>query len=121
VATEDQARAFANDDKLPDRPALLHALAAVETIDGGAFAVDPKIWRLLHGLTHAGYNQMSHRLNGGVLTGNYRPEFVDGMLRSVVPAGVWTTIIMGRLLGVPNVEREAIEVLSEHRWWAVGA
>lgn len=118
AATEDQAERFADDDQSTTRKAMLTALESVPGLDAKVFQVDPATWKHLHGLTHGGFNQASHRLRDGVISGTYRPEFIDGMLKHSLSVGAGTTVVLGTLLGVDDVRRRVFEVLARYAWYA---
>jgi hypothetical protein len=121
VATDEEAEKFAADDKSTNRKKMLAGLAALpdEMVDHEAFSVPPELWNWLHGLTHGGFNQASHRLRDGRLSGIYRDEFVDGMLRQALGAGVWSTIVMSTLMGHEGARTKAALVIREHAWFPI--
>lgn len=118
VASDAEAEAFAANDKATDRRTMLEGLATVTEIDHTAFQTDPTVWKHLHGMTHGGFNQASHRLREGVLSGTYRPEFIDGMLKHALAVGAWTTVVLSMVVGVQDGKKQVADILTRHAWYS---
>ena len=108
-ATQDEMRAFAENDKLPLKfGAMVDAIESHPSFEDKVLSsIQQHAWRAMNGYTHGGLHQIARRIKRGSIEPNYEPEEVIEVLKT---SGIFALMALQQIGRIARHEALCSEV-----------